>query len=217
MESGVQLVPLLPTGSTVVFPRSFLQIQLEAESYQSLVEDTLAGKRILGMATLKRHHEDNPPSEFPPVYKTICLARILEEERVGGERYNLLLEGVERAQIVREMSYEHYRVARIEPLYDFFDRRKRADLGEETRELINLCEQLAEVFPSKKNTIRNLIFTHIHPGLLADTLAFHLVTGVYEKQSILEERNILRRVQLVCVQIRSLVKRFTKQAYKGLL
>jgi Lon protease-like protein len=216
MEKGIQLVPLLPTASTVVFPRSLLQIELEAPSYASLIEDTLAGKRILGIATLKRNHEAVSPQELAPVFRTICLVRILEEERLGEDRYALLLEGSERAQILREMKYEHYRIARVEVLQDFFDRRRRATLSEETRSLIDLCEQLAGVVAEKRSTIRNIIFSHIHPGLLADTLAFHLVPGLYERQSILEERNILKRVQLVSVQIRSLVRRFTKQAYKRL-
>lgn len=169
--------------------------------YVRLVTDALGNDRRLVTAHLRKGWEKDYYGA-PPVFRTVTLARILDEERLADGKYNILVEGIDRAVIVEEYPSKGFRRVIVRPLVDLLAFDGSETLGEERREMLALADRLAEQYPHFADTVVNLESQYLHPGIMADVLAARLLTDAYERQSFLEERDVLRRVRLISIHMR---------------
>jgi ATP-dependent Lon protease len=114
---------------------------------------------------------------------------------------------VERAAIREEPESKPYRRVRVEPLADVMPLDSRPQVQAATSELVALAEQVAREREPLRAALTNLENVHLHPGIIADQVASLIVKDPYERQSLLEEREVCRRVRLVCVQLRRALSR----------
>ncbi len=82
-----------------------------------MVADALASHRTIGMVLLKPGYEENYLGR-PPIYPLGCSGMIVEDERLGDGRYNILLLGQSRFRVLEERGGEPYRLAAVEELPD---------------------------------------------------------------------------------------------------
>jgi len=82
-----------------------------------MVEDALVSDRTIGMVLLKPGYEEDYGGR-PPIYPLGCSGTIVEDERLGDGRYNILLVGQSRFRVLEERGGEPYRVAAVEELPD---------------------------------------------------------------------------------------------------
>lgn len=202
-------VPMFPLPGLVLFPRTMIPLHIFEPRYVRLVRDALAGDRRIAAANLRRGWEKDYHGA-PNVFKTVTVARILNEERLPDDRFNILLEGIERAELIEETTSTPYRVIRAAPLVDVLDDHDRNAVREALRELEGLCAQVAEQVPHLRSSMTNLVNQHLHPGIAADKVGSAVVKDPYERQSLLGERRVLRRLQLVNVQLRTHLARMER-------
>jgi Lon protease-like protein len=82
-----------------------------------MVADALVSHRTIGMVLLKPGYEEDYQGR-PPIYPLGCWGTIVEDERLGDGRYNILLLGQSRFRVLEEHGGEPYRVAAVEELPD---------------------------------------------------------------------------------------------------
>ena len=111
----MQLVPLFPLPSVVLFPEVPLPLHVFEPRYRALVNDVLASHRTIGMALLKPGYEADYHGR-PPIYPLGCSGTLVQQERLDDGRYNILLHGRERFRIVEERGGAPYRLAVVESL-----------------------------------------------------------------------------------------------------
>jgi uncharacterized protein len=109
------LLPLFPLPNVVLFPNVFLPLHIFEARYRDMVADAIATDRMIGMALLRPGWERDYDGR-PPVYRVGCSGVVTHVERLPDGRYNLVLRGLERFQIVEEDHERSYRRAVIEPL-----------------------------------------------------------------------------------------------------
>lgn len=80
-----------------------------------MVADALRSRRTIGMVLLEPGHEGDYHGR-PPIYPLGCSGTIVEEERLGDGRYNILLLGQARFRVLEERGGEPYRLAAVEEL-----------------------------------------------------------------------------------------------------
>lgn len=193
-------IALFPLPGLVLFPRTMLPLHIFEPRYIRMVRDALMRDRRIATANLRPGWQ----KEYfgaPPVHRTITIARILHEEQLPGEQYNILLEGIERAEVVEETRLKPYRLVKAASLVDLMDDADLPAIREEHRRLVAQAEHLAQQMPDLRTTLSNLNNQHLHPGIIADQVAAVLVRDPYERQSLLEQRRVLRRLQLMNVQL----------------
>src|SRR5438552_1131141 len=111
-------VRLFPLPNLVLFPHVIQPLHIFEPRYRQLMNDALAGDRLMALALLQPGWEEDYHKQ-PPVYPTVCLGRIFQEERLPDGRFNLLLHGVSRARIRAECpTSKLYRTARVDLLQD---------------------------------------------------------------------------------------------------
>ncbi|MBX3729870.1 MAG: LON peptidase substrate-binding domain-containing protein [Candidatus Sumerlaeia bacterium] len=198
---SLQTVPMFPLPGLVLFPRTVLPLHIFEPRYYRMVTDLLKGDCRLAAANLRKGWETDYYGA-PAVHRMVTVARVLHHESLPGRRYNILLEGIERAQIVEEIKQTPYRVVRVASAPDLMGDADREPIRAATRELTALAAQIATHQPELRDALTNLDNQHLHPGIIADQLAALLVRDAYERQSLLAQRRVLRRVELVSVQLR---------------
>ncbi|AJP73651.1 LON peptidase substrate-binding domain-containing protein [Sphingomonas hengshuiensis] len=88
---------VFPLGGALLFPRMHLPLHIFEPRYRALVSDALARDRRIGM--VQPRDAANPPALF----EVGCVGRIADVEALPDGRFNVVLEGLARFTILREL------------------------------------------------------------------------------------------------------------------
>src|SRR6266581_9334560 len=113
--SALAALPIFPLPNCVLLPGGLLPLHVFEPRYRELTRDCLAGHQLMGVARLRPGYETTYYGR-PPVYERCGVGRIICSEELPDGRFALLLRGVARVEIARELPPERaYRqvVARV--------------------------------------------------------------------------------------------------------
>jgi Lon protease-like protein len=186
-------LPIFPLANCVLLPGGLLPLHVFEPRYRELTRDCLAGHQLMGVARLRPGYETTYYGR-PPVYEKCGVGRIICSEELPDGRFALLLRGVARAEIARELpSPRTYRLVEARPLADAqYD---PLDAHDHYRRLIQLCDRLAEVIEKGGAELRDLVRSFDTPGACADAVAAALVMDADARQELLEARDPMVRLQ----------------------
>ncbi len=91
-------VRLFPLPNLVLFPHVMQPLHVFERRYRELLEDALAGDRLIAMAALAPGWERNYEGR-PALYPMACLGRITAHHRLADGTYNVLLLGLRRVKL----------------------------------------------------------------------------------------------------------------------
>jgi Lon protease-like protein len=204
-------LPIFPLANVQLFPYALLPLHVFEPRYRDMVRDALAGERLIAMASLEPGYEQNYEGR-PAVRAVIGVGRLIGHEALPDGRSHILLRGVARARIERELPAERsYRLVDAQTLAD--EVRSPAACATARDTLVLLAQKLAERLPTGGATLRELLAAHTAPGELADVLAAALVTDAAQRQQLLETVDVAARIDRVAAEIASVLARLT--ASKG--
>jgi thioredoxin len=92
-----QRISVFPLAGALLFPGSHLPLHIFEPRYRALVSDALARDRMIGMI------QPCEEGARPKLYDVGCLGRITECEALEDGRFNIILAGLARFRIVREL------------------------------------------------------------------------------------------------------------------
>ncbi len=92
-----QRLSIFPLGGALLFPRAHLPLHIFEPRYKALVSDALARDRRIAMI------QPRGPGDPPPLFDIGCIGHIREVERMDDGRFNLVLEGISRFRLLREL------------------------------------------------------------------------------------------------------------------
>src|ERR1700690_4479579 len=95
-------VRLFPLPNLVLFPHVMQPLHIFERRYRDLLEDALAGDRLIAMAMLAPGWEANYEGR-PPLCPMACLGQVATHIRLAYGTYNVLWLGVQRVRLVREL------------------------------------------------------------------------------------------------------------------
>lgn len=90
-------VSIFPLTGAILFPGMQLPLHIFEPRYRALVGDSLARDRMIGMVQPKG------PGGNATLFEVGCLGRIGDVEALDDGRYNVILEGLQRFAILREL------------------------------------------------------------------------------------------------------------------
>lgn len=98
----IQRIAIFPLPGAVLFPGLHLPLHIFEPRYKAMVQEVLARDRQIGMIQPRQipGEEDREP---PALYDIGCVGRIVDVEALDEGRFNLVLEGVARFRIRREL------------------------------------------------------------------------------------------------------------------
>ena len=192
-EHALAALPIFPLPNCVLLPGGLMPLHVFEPRYRELTRDCLAGNHLMGVARLRPGYETSYYG-CPPVYERFGVGRIICSEELPDGRFALLLRGVARVELARELPAERaYRRVEARLLADATCNHDEA-IGHH-RQLVALCDRLAEVIDQGGPQLRDLVRTFEEPGACADAIAAALVMDADARQELLEAIDPMIRIQ----------------------
>jgi ATP-dependent Lon protease len=184
-------LPVLPLRETVTFPDTLTPLAVGQERSIKLVNDVLSGNRMLAMVGSKDPENDTPgPDQLYRVGVAGTVARMM---KVPDGTLRILVQGGERIRIVDFVSEEPYLVARIEAMPDVLE--PSAELEALTRNVQNTFSEIIEQIPYLPEELQLAVTNLDEPSALAHLIAGALRIPGEEKQELLEELDVAKRLR----------------------
>ena len=117
------VLPVLPLRDTVVFPDTMIPLTIGQERSIKLIDDVLAGDRLLAMVTSRDAEIETPGPDLLYPVGTVGLAHKMIKLPDGTMR--ILVQGLQRVRVKEYVSEEPYLVARTEKIEDVATESKR--------------------------------------------------------------------------------------------
>ncbi|HMS20576.1 LON peptidase substrate-binding domain-containing protein [uncultured Sphingorhabdus sp.] len=93
----VKRISIFPLSGAILLPDMQLPLHIFEPRYRALVSDALARDRMIGMIQPKGG------GDTPSLFSVGCLGRIGDVEALEDGRYNIVLEGLQRFTLLREL------------------------------------------------------------------------------------------------------------------
>lgn len=194
-------VRLFPLPNLVLFPHVLQPLHVFEERYRQLLEESLAGDRLIAMAMLAPGWENDYDGR-PPVYPMACLGQVATHCRLKGGAYNLLLAGVRRVKLLRELApRKGFREAQVELCDDLYPPSEESEAIRLQERLRQALVRVLPLVPQAQEQIDQLLASDVPLGMLADMVGYTLDIELPAKQALLEEVDVHRRTELLLAHL----------------
>ncbi|HVC94270.1 MAG TPA: LON peptidase substrate-binding domain-containing protein [Pirellulales bacterium] len=184
---------LFPLPNVVLFPHVLQPLHVFEPRYRELVAESLAGDKLVAMCVLAPGWEPDYEGR-PPLTPVACLGRIMTHHSLEGGRYNILLVGLKRVGLVRELPpTRSFREAEVEVIDDHYPSKGRARRQDLQRRLLDEFKRLLPKSGPIHEPLEQLLAAEVPLGMFTDIVAYTINFGVKIKQQLLAERNVDRR------------------------
>ncbi len=188
-------VRLFPLPNLVLFPYVMQPLHIFEPRYRDLLEDALAGDRLIAMAVLAPGWERTYEGR-PAIHPTACLGRITACCRLPDGTYNVLLLGLRRVKIVRELApVRRFREAEVEVREDVYPAQQASHCAVLQQALRRGLMRILPTLPEANEQLDQLLDNDVPLGMLSDLISYMLDIGLADKQLLLDEANVDRRAE----------------------
>src|SRR6266436_3530183 len=191
--SGVAVpaeLPILPLRGVVIFPSAIVPLLISRGASLKLVEECLAGDRMLGLAAQKNPEEESPAPEG--LYSRGTAGRILKMLKYPDQSVRILVQGLRRIEIAGFTQREPYFRARIRHLQDTFAPSK--DLDAIQAHMVNQFAKFVSMIPYLPDELQVVVMNIKDPGKVTDLIASNLNISLEEKQDLLSTLDVRARL-----------------------
>lgn len=204
LQSFPGQVRLFPLPNLVLFPHTVQSLHVFEPRYVEMVDEALAADQLIAPVWLQPGWERSYDGR-PPVAPVACLGRILSHHRTADGRYNLLLQGLRRAAIRRELpATRTFRQAEVDLLDDFYPPSGAARRHQLQQKLVDLTRGLLPDRDVLNEQFDELLANPGSLGLMTDVFAFGLGIPLVEKQQLLADWNVDRRARLLLEKLKAI-------------
>lgn len=183
-------LPILPLSDLVVFPHMVASLVVTSASSIHLMDDVVAGSRLLGLVLQRDAHVEDPHKE--DLHEYGCAGRVLRMLKFPDDSVRVLVQGVQRIRVVKVEQEEPYIVARIAPLKEEADgsiemSALASNAGKQFQRIISLS-------PAMPDELKVAALNAQDPGRLTDLIASNLNIALEERQRLLETHSVKSRL-----------------------
>src|SRR5438477_11427909 len=184
-------LPILPLRGVVIFPSAIVPLLISRGASLKLVEECLAGDRMLGLAAQKNPEEESPAPEG--LYSRGTAGRILKMLKYPDQSVRILVQGLRRIEIAGFTQREPYFRARIRHLQDSFAPSK--DLDAVQAHMVNQFAKFVSMIPYLPDELQVVVMNLKDPGKVPDLIASNLNISIEEKQDLLSTLDVRARLE----------------------
>ncbi len=189
---------IFPLRGVILLPRSSLPLNVFEPRYLTLVNDALAGNRLIGFVQplAGEGMSESPMGETVALRNTGGAGRLIAWQETGDGRYLITLSGLARFTITgEEKTGAPYRICRID--WSPFIGDLEQGRGEEEVDRARLLKVLKDYLEAHELTAGWEGINNSSNELLVNTLSMISPYGPEEKQALLEARDLKTRAQVL--------------------
>jgi ATP-dependent Lon protease len=192
-------IPVLPLRDVVVYPHMVIPLFVgRAKSVVALEKAMAKGKQVFLLAQKEQGIEDPKPQDL---YEIGAVATILQLLKLPDGTVKVLVEGTHRAKVTHLVEEENCYLVEYAILEETtLEPKEREGLS---RALLGQFEEYIKLNKKIPPEILTSLAGIDDLGRLADTIAAHIAIKLEDKQKILEEQDIKKRMEFTLVQLQT--------------
>jgi uncharacterized protein len=196
-EEFLGKVRVFPLPNLVLFPHVMQPLRIFEQRYRELLEDALVGDGLIAMAALAPGWEKDYEGR-PALYPIACLGRITAHCRLADGAYNVLLLGLRRVRLLKELPASRaFREVEAELCDEECPAYSSAKRKAVRRRLRSAILHVLPALPDVQEQLDQLLGNDMPLGMLTDVMGYILDIGTGRKLSLLAETNVVRRAELL--------------------
>jgi ATP-dependent Lon protease len=145
LEAMPSELPILPVPGSVIFPLLMIPLALEQESSVRLIDDALAGDRMVALVTLRRPVEWVDELKPDDLYSVGTVAYVQQVLRLPDGTGRIAVKTIERIAIDRTTQYTPYLRGQVHIIPDTPELETGLHAEALVRSLQTLTSQIAEL------------------------------------------------------------------------
>jgi ATP-dependent Lon protease len=190
-------IPVLPIRNLVVFPGTVMPLNIGRPKSKAVLDDVMPGDKLIAVLTQKTPDVEDPTEN--DVYAVGVVCTILKLLKLNDGNQSIIVHGLARFRVKKFNPEGSFLTADIEILDDV------AGTGNESEALVQSVKQQAarvvELSPNTPDEVQQVISSITNPSALADFLAANLNADVADKQKLLEELDVDKRLKTVAQRL----------------
>src|ERR1043166_8647186 len=185
---------ILPVRGFVVFPGTVVPLNIRRAASIKLLDETLPRTKVIGLLTQRDEATEDPePAELYPIGTA---ALVLKLVRQADDHVILIAQGLRRFSLRKIIATEPFLRAEIDLLKSVSPPESK-EWEAAFRNLRDSAAKLFELTPEAPEQARLMVLNIDNPEQLADFLAPNLNADIPQKQALLEELDVEKRVRAV--------------------
>lgn len=185
------MLPILGLSDIVIFPGAVVPLLVETGPSLKLVDDIVAGDRLLG-AVLQRN-PDIPEPAPADLHEVGCVSRLTKMMKFPDGTVRVLVEGLWRIRVKNYSPPAPYLRAGYDLLRD--ETEETVELQAMLRNAHKQFEEIAKISTSLSDQVKIAALNTDHPGHFADLIAANLNLSLDDRQKLLETVSVRERLQ----------------------
>src|SRR5438034_1900999 len=185
---------ILPMRGFVVFPGTVVPLNVQRAASLKLLDDTLPRTKVIGLLTQRDETKEDPdPQDLHSVGTAALVLKLL---RQSDDQVLVILQGLRRFSLRQIIATSPFLRAEID-LPQSIQPSPSKEWEATFRNLRDSATRLFELTPDAPEQARLVIMNIENPEQLADFLAPNLNVHFAQKQALLEELDVEKRVRAV--------------------
>ena len=202
MKNLPQIMPVFPLQGAVMFPNTYLPLNIFEPRYLKMIDYSMSQKnRLIGMIQPKKSTDKNKNVDL---YNVGCAGRIIKFEETEDSRYLITLKGVSRFNLLSDITNkDNFREAKVN-WNEFIE-----DLNQEGSmdSFVSLKKVLKGFFKLTKMKVNMEIIEACNDYNFVDQITMICPLALEEKQLLLETKSITKRNNL----LKSIIEGYSSQ------
>jgi ATP-dependent Lon protease len=193
------LLPVLPVRGSVMFPGTIVPLGVGRPASRKMLDESLPKSKIIALFSQKDEEVENPTAD--DLHPVGTAAMVLKLIRQPDDNISLIVHGIGRITLDEVTQVKPYFKARVSTPTEKPGSGKKFDA--EVSQLRDQAHDLIDLSPSAPEQALTVMMNIDEPGALADFLGANLALDIEQKQDLLEEFNVAKRIRMVHVHLSS--------------
>ena len=186
-----EALPILPLRDTVTFPETLAPLAVVQERSVQLIDDVLGANRMLAMVTARDPEKEEPGPE--DIYDVGVVGAVSRMVKIPDGSLRILVQGMQRVKLGTFLAERPYMVARITEIPDVIE--EGPELEALSRNVQRTFSEIVEQIPYLPEELQMAVANIDDPATLSHLIAGALRIGTEEKQKLLEEVDVAKRLR----------------------
>jgi len=198
-----EILPIMALRNTVLFPQQVIPIYIGRERSLRLIEELPESKKRIVVVAQKEGSLENPEKE--DLFEWGTIAQVLKIFNMPDGSKSAIVQGLERAKIQSYIQIDPYfkgAILRAQEIYQ-----PGIEIDAMLANIRQLYQKLGKIASYLSEEQTSVFTSFQHPGRLIDRLIHLLNVPINEKQEILEELEVRKRLEKATVILNREIQR----------
>ncbi len=196
LKNEIVYMPAVAMRGLVCFPRMIMHFDVARDISIKAVEEVLKKDRMIFLTAQKDVYVEEPKND--DLYKVGVVAEIRQTLKTPNNMMRVLVEGVYRAKVLDLKEEDGMLKCNVKKLSDYS--KFKPDPAENTaiiRSIKDIFERYSSLVPKMPKELVASIMNQTDSYKLFENIAYNMNIDFFDKQDLLEESNIMKRLGML--------------------